>query len=546
MDSIQKTIGNEILNFAKIIEKESKIENQLLENIIIKKTQINYKVRNLIKSPSKIKNFIKLFTKMYEEIIIFFNRSIKIIKKQPIIQNQFIQIINILKYYDKYNNNITFIINYPNKGIKLEEQTQKNLNSLYLKFMKKYEISNKELINRFKYFYDSYKTIFEHLKQLSTKIKDYITEFENTGDSIGEITDLQEDDQRFSPIEKTIYNIFISIVESFFKFDELFLEIDKKKECWKKEKLFNTLKEIQIKINTELDKFKPSFQEIENYFPKMNIDIKGLNDIENELLKYMNNLREFKIEGSSQLINENIMREDILIILDTTNSMGKYLEILKEKLQSVIDQIKQNCPLAIIYLGFIGYKDFCDLELGDEYVDLELTLNYEKIYNKIKNIEVDGGCDIPEDVAGAFEMALNKKWGEGYKIAFLITDAPCHGIEYHDLDQNKENYRDNYPEGYYDGDNIDDEEFRRREIHLLVKELAHKNIALACLNILDLTDKMFLKFRDLYEKEQKRELFFVEKNDLDKFIIIKATELFKQKEKEIIDSLKIIVQNVKK
>ena len=545
MESIQKAIGNEIYNLAKIIENESKKENQLIENIIINKQQINYKDKKLGKRPQKIKNFIKLFADMYEEIIKFFNRSIKIDTLQSKIKNQFIQINNILKDYEKYNNNINIIINYPNNEIKLEEQTQRNLNSLYSKFMKKYEKSNKELINRFKYFFDLYKTIFERLQQLSIKIKEYITEFENTGESINEIIDLQEDDKRFSQIEKASFNIYIHTVESFFAFDELFFEIDKKKECWEKDELFNTLNEIQKKINTELDKFKPSFQEIENYFPKMNINLKEFNNIEDALLEYMNNLREFKIEGCSQLINENIMREDILIILDTTNSMGKYLKILQNKLKSIIEQIKQNCPLAIIYLGFIGYKDFCDLEFGDEYLDLELTLNYEKIYNNINNIEVDGGCDIPEDVAGAFEMALKKKWGEGHKIAFLITDSPCHGIEYHDLDQNKENYRDNYPEGYYDGDNIDDEEFRRREMDVLVKELAHKNIALACLDILTLTNKMFLKFRDIYEKEQKKEIFFVEKKDLDKFIIIKSTELFQQKEKEIMDSLKTIIQNIK-
>ena len=498
MESIQKTIKIEIQKLININENLSIKQNQLIENVKIDKKQINFRDKNLGLRPLKIKNFIKLFSDIYEEIIKFYNRSIKIYTLQSKIKSQISQISNILKNYEKYNDKITININYPNNEIQLEEQIQKDLYSLYNKYIKIYDNKNKQLINRFIYFLDLYPTIFERLKQISTKIKDNITEFENTGELIGQIEFLKDDDPMFSQFENNIYKIYINTVESFFEYDELFLEIDKKKEFWANEELFNELKDKQININKEIVTFKDSFKEIENFFPKININIDELNNIGNELLEYMNNLREYKIEGSSQLINENIMREDILIILDTTNSMGKYLKILKEKLNSVIEQIKQNCPLAIIYLGFIGYKDFCDLELGDEYLDLELTLNHDKIYNNIKDIEVDGGGDIPEDVAGAFEMALKKHWGKGYKIAFLITDAPCHGIEYHNLDQSKDNYKDNYPKGHYDGENINDEEFKRREMDVLVKELADKNISLACLDILKITEKMFLKFNKIY------------------------------------------------
>ena len=41
--------------------------------------------------------------------------------------------------------------------------------------------------------------------------------------------------------------------------------------------------------------------------------------------------------------------------------------------------------------------------------------------------------DIPEDIPGAFELALNKigqTWRGKTKIAFLLTDSPCHGKEF--------------------------------------------------------------------------------------------------------------------
>ena len=313
-----------------------------------------------------------------------------------------------------------------------------------------------------------------------------------------------------------------------------FFEIKKKKESWETDDIFNRITNYKNNLNTEIDKFKNEFQDIEKYFPKININIDVLNKIKTDLINNMERFQNYTIKNTSEIIFENKMRGDILIILDTTNSMGKYLKILQKKLDFIIEQIKQKCPLSIIYLGFIGYKDFSDLELGDDYTDLELTLNYNNIYNNIKDLEVDGGDDIPEDVAGAFEMALNKNWGTGQKIAFLITDAPCHGTQYHDLDQKNKNYIDKYPKGFYEGDN---EEFRRRDIDELVKDLAQKNISLICLDILKITEKMFDEFKTIYDKEGKKELFSVEKKDLEKIIINKSSELI-NKENEIIEVLK--------
>lgn len=52
------------------------------------------------------------------------------------------------------------------------------------------------------------------------------------------------------------------------------------------------------------------------------------------------------------------------------------------------------------------------------------------------------GRDIPEDIAGAFFVALNQAWSSKCRYAVLITDAPCHGIKYHE-----EEKIDRYPQG---------------------------------------------------------------------------------------------------
>ena len=47
-------------------------------------------------------------------------------------------------------------------------------------------------------------------------------------------------------------------------------------------------------------------------------------------------------------------------------------------------------------------------------------------------IKVGGGDDTAEDVAWAFEKINKKNWKSNCKVVILVTDAPCHGIKYHE------------------------------------------------------------------------------------------------------------------
>ena len=226
--------------------------------------------------------------------------------------------------------------------------------------------------------------------------------------------------------------------------------------------------------------------------------------------------------------------------------MGKYLKLFIANYEKMYSELKLKNPLAIFYLGFIGYKDITDLKLGDEYIDIDFTLFYDEIYNKIKDIQPEGGDDIPEDVAGAFEMALKKDWNDenGTNIAILVTDAPCHGIKYHDLIQEIEMEKDNFPDENYDG--LDDE-YKRKKIETLVVELAKKNINLICVELNYKTKIMFNMFEEKYISENKKELFnlceYKEKsNDNDEIQNIlneKVQAFYEKKEKEILDKIQI-------
>lgn len=523
MEQIKENINKEIEN---LLNEEKNIILEFNKIKKITKDQINY--QNTNEQPPSLINDIKIFILIYESLL----KSLTTIENNYLnfdIFQEINEIKNNLYNYRSINEKIN--INYTNKDIQLPNENLKKFEKLYNKLIKEYGNSNMEIINKFKYLFDSFKIFFSNVRILGDSIIQNITDFENVGNSLN----LNDDKIKVKKGREKILKTYRKSIEDFRKFDELFNQINNEQEKWQKEQPFRKLGKKANEINTEIDKFKNIFRQIEDNFPKINININEFEEIFNYLKEAIKKFQNYKIKEIPLGIDK--MRLDILIILDTTNSMGKYLKIIKNEIKNIKKTIEENCPLAIIYFGFIGYKDFCDLELGDEYTDIDFTLNIENLYNQIKDLEVDGGGDIPEDLAGGLELALKKNWGEGKKLAILITDAPCHGTDFHDLDQEKENYKDNYPKGFYESkENI--EEFKRRDINELVKELAKKNISFICLDILKYTEKMFEIFRKIYKDENKSEFFSIEKGNLNEIIIKKAIEICKKEEEEILNTLR--------
>ena len=64
----------------------------------------------------------------------------------------------------------------------------------------------------------------------------------------------------------------------------------------------------------------------------------------------------------------------------------------------MIFNIQKECAWIELYLGFIGYKDFNDLDLGEEYINIDFTTDYEYIRKNIEFVKAQGGGDISEDL----------------------------------------------------------------------------------------------------------------------------------------------------
>ncbi len=98
---------------------------------------------------------------------------------------------------------------------------------------------------------------------------------------------------------------------------------------------------------------------------------------------------------------------DLLFIMDLTGSMFDYIEDAKNNLIYIMDKIIEESPVIDIYLRFIEYRDLEEQE-GGEYVNIDFTQNHIQVRDKIRSIYADKGGDLPEDVAWAFERALEK------------------------------------------------------------------------------------------------------------------------------------------
>ena len=288
------------------------------------------------------------------------------------------------------------------------------------------------------------------------------------------------------------------------------------------ENLKTKYNEIYQKINQFRENIKYDKVKINNLSLGFE-EIAVINDDCSKLEKEMSNIHE-KIKENYKDVDslEKEFRVDLLIILDTTSSMGYFIDKFKFQFLQIIQDIRKEIPEAIVYVGLIGYKDIFDKELGDDYLDYDFTTNYEKLKNKIEEIEPDGGIDIPEDIPGAFQLAFDKigrTWKGNTKIAILITDSPCHGVDFHNLNQNNDEQRDEYPNG--DPEN--------RDIKELVRKFVKNKISLFCLELNKMTEKMYGIFKKVYEGVRPPEAkfeFSIEKDLTDYKFMEKIQKLF--------------------
>lgn len=129
------------------------------------------------------------------------------------------------------------------------------------------------------------------------------------------------------------------------------------------------------------------------------------------------------LDAMDLLPSSNII--DLMIVFDTTGSMGDELAYLQAEIEDVILRIQADLEDVIIRLAFLFYRD-----VTDDYItrcfnfstDIDLQLNH------FKSQSAGGGGDFPEASERALYEAIRKDWTDGpsTKLILHVADAPPH------------------------------------------------------------------------------------------------------------------------
>ena len=491
-------IKNDINMYKKLYEKNSTTVNKIIDE-----TKICLK--NLYNPLKSLREDIKSYSNNFDNSLDQLTIPLKTGKKG-------LEDINYKKYP---KNNQNQFLEEKKDVFKDIDNFIKEANEFY----KNYGDLNQATCEDINNFIKRFKELAVPAKELTTFMRSLMKAFENSSESFNDFNDKKK-------IDEAIQKIKAPVNEFYYKSKNLENLLDSIKTI--KIERINEMMEISNKIKEKINKLEASskiiskkiknirdkYGEPEDQFNDINmppanpIDIKiASNQIDNESEKIK------KVAGSGvkditgDIIKiKNQIRLDLLFIMDITNSMDDYLNQVKTDILKMISTIKKDCAGIDIFLGFIGYKDFMDLDLGTQYINLEFTNDYESIRKNIEFVEADGGGDTPEDLCGGLELGKNKDWQGKTRFAILVTDSPCHGIKYHDLTGDE---KDSFPNGDREGRNIED----------YIKFFAQNEISLYCLRINSTTDKMYNIFSKIYDENK-------DKNAKNKFVLEEGKKLF--------------------
>jgi uncharacterized protein YegL len=132
-------------------------------------------------------------------------------------------------------------------------------------------------------------------------------------------------------------------------------------------------------------------------------------------------------QGTDQYNPQKAARIDACFLLDSTGSMSDEIQVVKDKIWEIVNEILLGDPKPDVRLSIVTYRD-----RGDVYVvnKIPFTKNVDQLHSDLMNIQADGGADKREDVNEGFRVAVNElEWDNSpgiSRMVFLIGDAGPH------------------------------------------------------------------------------------------------------------------------
>lgn len=145
---------------------------------------------------------------------------------------------------------------------------------------------------------------------------------------------------------------------------------------------------------------------------------------ENGVLEYSTGDADIVSHVRSMLEKAKGKTLDLVICLDTTDSMSDDIDGVKKALAPMLRDIVSGYPSFRI--GLVLYKDYYEEYLVQKY---DFCTDLSKFDDQVQRIRVRGGADIPEAVNEALYAAeTGYPWIAEKRLIILIGDAPAHPI----------------------------------------------------------------------------------------------------------------------
>lgn len=180
---------------------------------------------------------------------------------------------------------------------------------------------------------------------------------------------------------------------------------------------------------------------------KPNIEIKNDSNYNKEALDTLNNAsKSFNtpnnyIKDTNELSDKfkNIIKRygdnpgiDLVIVLDTTESMHPYLKAIKRDIRGIVNDLFENNKYSRV--GFLLYRDVKDTYLTKR-IDFSDNINF--INREVNYFYAAGGGDKAEPMYEALQEALEQfDYINEKRLVVVLTDAPAKVIGRADLDLN--------------------------------------------------------------------------------------------------------------